>query len=63
MAYGAQWWLDMVGPGSFSANGFAGQYTVVIPDLDLIVVRNGKTPEDLKDNGRLWLKDVVGCFR
>jgi CubicO group peptidase (beta-lactamase class C family) len=63
MPYGAHWWLDMVGPGSFSANGFEGQYTVAIPDLDMVVVRNGKTPEDLKDNGRAWLKGVVDCFR
>lgn len=61
--YGAQWWLGMVGPGSFSANGYEGQYTIVVPDLDMVVVRNGATPLDLKDNPQAWLKDLVGALR
>jgi CubicO group peptidase (beta-lactamase class C family) len=62
LPYGAHWWLDIAGPGSFSANGYEGQYTVVVPDLDLVVVRHGKS-EAVKDNVRAWLKAVVGCFR
>ena len=50
--YGAQWWLDIGGPGSFSANGYDGQFIVVVPDLDLVVVRNGATPLDKKDELR-----------
>lgn len=61
--YGAHWWLDMAGPGSFSANGFEGQYTVLIPDLDLIIVRHGKTPLDLKDNVPDWIATLAGAFR
>jgi len=62
LPYGAHWWMDIAGPGSFSANGYDGQYTVVVPDLDLIVVRHGKS-EAVKDNVRAWLKAVVACFR
>ena len=62
LPYGAHWWLDIAGPGSFSANGFEGQYTVVVPDLDLVLVRHGKS-EAVKDNVRAWLKAVVDCFR
>jgi len=62
LPYGAHWWLDIAGPGSFSANGYEGQYTVVVPDLDLVMVRHGKS-EAVKDNVRAWLKAVVGCFR
>jgi CubicO group peptidase (beta-lactamase class C family) len=62
LPYGAHWWLDIAGPGSFSANGYEGQYTVVVPELDLVVVRHGKS-EAMKDNVRAWLKAVVGCFR
>ena len=47
--YGAQWWLDLAGPGSFSAQGYEGQYIAIVPDLDLIVVRNGLTPLELKE--------------
>src|SRR5271154_1456995 len=39
--YGAHWYLDIAGPGSFSANGHEGQYIFVVPDRDLVLVRNG----------------------
>lgn len=61
--YGAHWWLDFGGPGSFSANGYDGQFTVCVPDLDLVLVRHGATPLDLKDQLKAWIGDVVGCFR
>jgi CubicO group peptidase (beta-lactamase class C family) len=61
--YGAHWWLDIAGPGSFSANGYDGQFTVLVPDLDLILVRHGATPLDKKDALRAWVGDVVNCFR
>ena len=43
--YGRHWWLwDRMGmPGAFGAHGYEGQYTVVAPDRDLVVVRLGKT--------------------
>lgn len=63
MGYGAHWWLNMCGPGSFSANGYEGQYTVLIPDLDLILVRNGKSPLEQKDEVIRWLQRVADCFR
>ena len=61
--YGAHWWLDIAGPGSFSANGYDGQYTVCVPDLDLVLVRHGATPLELKDELKDWIGEVVGCFR
>jgi CubicO group peptidase (beta-lactamase class C family) len=61
--YGAQWWLGMAGPGSFSANGYDGQYTLVVPDLDMVVVRHGVTPAELKDDLQGWMGDVVAAFR
>jgi CubicO group peptidase (beta-lactamase class C family) len=61
--YGAHWWLGVGGPGSFSANGYDGQYTVVVPDLDLVLVRHGATPLDLKDNLKAWVGEVIGALR
>jgi CubicO group peptidase (beta-lactamase class C family) len=61
--YGAHWWLDMAGPGSFSANGYEGQFTVLVPDLDLIVVRNGKTPLELKAAVPAWIAAIAQAFR
>ena len=62
-AYGAHWWLGVGGPGSFSANGYAGQYTVLVPDLDLILVRNGDTPLENKDDLKAWVGQVIDTFR
>ncbi|MEL7541723.1 MAG: serine hydrolase [Pseudomonadota bacterium] len=61
MGYGAHWWLNMAGPGSFSANGYDGQYIVLVPQKDLILVRHGMS-EAFKDNVRDWLAAVADCF-
>ena len=61
MGYGGQWWLELAGPGSFSANGYDGQYIVIVPEKDLILVRHGMS-EARKDNVRTWLADVASCF-
>ena len=61
--YGAHWWLGLGGPGSFSANGFDGQYTVVVPDLDMVVVRHGATPLARQQAPRVWLGELIERFR
>lgn len=60
--YGAHWWLDFGGPGSFSANGYDGQFTIVVPDRDLIIVRHGVTPLAIKDNLKAWLGKLAASF-
>jgi CubicO group peptidase (beta-lactamase class C family) len=61
--YGAHWCLGLGGPGSFSANGYDGQYTVVVPDLDMVVVRHGATPLARKEAPKAWLGELIGRFR
>jgi CubicO group peptidase (beta-lactamase class C family) len=61
--YGAHWWLGTGGPGSFAAQGFGGQFIVVAPDLDMVMVRSGDTPLELKLNPKAWIGEVVDCFR
>jgi CubicO group peptidase (beta-lactamase class C family) len=61
--YGAHWWLGAGGPGSFSANGYDGQYTIVVPDLDMVVVRHGATPLDRKLAPKAWLGALIARFR
>ena len=58
--YGAQWWLDIGGPGSFSANGYDGQYTVLVPDLDVVLVRHGGTPAEMM---RATAVPTASCMR
>jgi len=64
--YGAQWWLDTAGPGSFSANGYEGQFIVLCPDRDLIIVRHGATPaaDPPLDTPpvKTWLRDLAAAF-
>jgi len=60
--YGAHWWLEWAAPGCFSMNGYDGQYTVCVPDRDLILVRNGKTSLETKESTRRFVADVIGCF-
>lgn len=60
--YGAHWWLGIAGPGTFSANGYEGQFTVAIPDIDAVIVRCGKTPGD-KVAIKAWIRAIADCFR
>ena len=48
--YGAHWWLwDRHGfPGTYAAHGYEGQYIIVRPDRDVVVVRLGKTPIEVR---------------
>lgn len=62
LGYGAHWWLGIAGPGSFSANGYQGQYTVCVPQADLILVRHGNSDASLAEDLRGWISDVAGCF-
>ncbi len=42
MHYGYQWWLgDFDGKPFFQAQGMLGQYIIVVPGLDLVIVRTG----------------------
>ena len=60
--YGAHWWLNLE-TGSFAAQGFGGQFIIVAPDIDLVLVRSGDTPLAQKENIKAWVGEVVGCFR
>ena len=67
--YGAQWWLNDAGDGTpprlpgmpsdaYWASGHDGQYIVVVPSADLVVVRTGFSPGGSID--ALGIEDLVG---
>ncbi len=39
--YGYQWWVPSVKPYIYACNGYGGQFVMVAPEYDLIVVFNG----------------------
>jgi CubicO group peptidase (beta-lactamase class C family) len=47
--YGRQWWLWPQFEGSLACHGYEGQYTVVAPDRDLVVVHLGKSPFEVRE--------------
>jgi CubicO group peptidase (beta-lactamase class C family) len=60
--YGAHWWLDRWGPGSFAATGYGGQRIILRPDIDLVIVRNGVTPYETRAAIEAWTVALAAAF-
>jgi CubicO group peptidase (beta-lactamase class C family) len=61
--YGHHWWVRGDDVGTFWAAGYEGQMISCVPALDLVVVRLGKTPSDLRAHRERFWADVLDCFR
>jgi CubicO group peptidase (beta-lactamase class C family) len=60
---GRHWWLWGDNPwGAFHCSGYEGQYIVVVPALDLVVVRLGRTPTALRHNVIGVVTDAIAAF-
>lgn len=47
----AHWWLFAANPwGAYRASGYEGQYLIVVPPLEMVVVRLGRSDAALADN-------------
>jgi len=46
--YGRHWWMWPEYPGSIAAHGYEGQYIIVVPDRELVVVHLGKTDSTVR---------------
>lgn len=65
--YGLLWWVaDRANPPFFFAGGYAGQYVVVVPDLDLVVVTLADADAVAQPKGmplrRLVMETIVPAF-
>lgn len=57
------WWRFGDNPwGAFHASGYLGQYVVVVPPLDLVVVRLGETPTASRDHVLEALTELIRTF-
>jgi CubicO group peptidase (beta-lactamase class C family) len=60
--YGRHWWLWPDQPGSLACHGYEGQYTVVVPARELVLVHLGKCPAELRGLLDSQLRAMVGAF-
>ena len=60
--YGAHWWLATDGSGIFNASGYKGQYIVVAPAWDVVLVRTGDSEPEQRGAVITALAELVRTF-
>jgi len=60
--YGRHWWMWPEFPGSLACHGHEGQYVVVDPARDLVVVHLGKTPSEVSPALRGRIRQMVRLY-
>ncbi len=60
--YGAHWWIWRDQPGGLAAHGYEGQYIIVLPERDLVVVHLGKIPADVRAPLIPKLRTLIEAF-
>ena len=60
--YGAHWWIWRDEGGSVAAHGYEGQYIIVLPERDLVVVHLGKIPADVRGPLLAKLHRLIRAF-
>ena len=61
-SYGAHWWLARDGSQIFNASGYKGQFIVVAPAWDLVLVRTGDSEPEQRGAVLLALAELVRAF-
>ncbi|MEY2583379.1 MAG: hypothetical protein QOE09_3228 [Ilumatobacteraceae bacterium] len=59
MDYGSHWWMWRDQPGSMACHGYEGQYCVIVPDKELVLVHLGKCPAATREELTVRLRAIV----
>jgi len=62
LGYSEQWWVWHDDHDTFAAHGYEGQLIAVVPDLDLVLVRLGKTPIEHRPALFDFYREVIAAF-
>jgi CubicO group peptidase (beta-lactamase class C family) len=60
--YGRHWWIWPDQPGSLAAHGYEGQYLVVLPQRDAVVVHLGKTESAVRERLVARLRRIIALL-
>ncbi len=60
--YSWQWWVTGDEYGTYWASGYDGQMISVVPALDAVIVRLGRTPADHYADLRAWRHRLLGAL-
>jgi CubicO group peptidase (beta-lactamase class C family) len=60
--FGSHWWTRDSPHDTFWAAGHEGQYVDICPDLDLVLVRMGRTDADHAEDVKRWRTRVIASF-
>jgi CubicO group peptidase (beta-lactamase class C family) len=60
--YGRHWWIWPDQPGSLAAHGYEGQYVIVLPARDAVVVHLGKTESGGRDRLVTGLRRIIALL-
>jgi CubicO group peptidase (beta-lactamase class C family) len=60
--YGRHFWMWPQFPGSVSCHGYQGQFTIVVPEKELVLVHLGLTAVEVAPKLRLRLAELIESF-
>jgi CubicO group peptidase (beta-lactamase class C family) len=60
--YGRHWWSWPDFPGSYSCHGYEGQYIVVVPNAEIVLVHLGKTDISVAPALRARVNEILGAL-